>query len=160
MTNTQNIISHAEKQCKAHGARLSDKRKQVLTGLLESTKALSAYELVDYCKENFGNSIPAMSIYRILDFLEKQSFVHKLSLANKYVACKHIACDHIHQISQFLICKQCQQVSEINMSQAGIKEIETSVKQAGYKLVDPKFEINCICNHCSANTAQVTPSRL
>ena len=53
MSKVQKIIDHAEQHCKAHGARLTDKRKQVLSGLLQSKKALSAYELIDYCKENY-----------------------------------------------------------------------------------------------------------
>ena len=45
MNNVDRIIGHAEQHCKAHGARLTAKRKQVLTGLIQSDKALSAYEL-------------------------------------------------------------------------------------------------------------------
>ena len=51
---------------------------------------MSAYELVDYCKETYGVSPPPMSVYRILDFLQQERLVHKLNLANKYIACAHI----------------------------------------------------------------------
>lgn len=151
MRVVQDVLEHAEQQCKAHGTRLSDKRKQVLMGLLESDKALSAYELVDYCKDTFGYAIPAMSVYRILDFLQSERLVHKLNLANKYVACAHITCGHDHEASQFLICNQCQCVSEVSISKLSIREIKSSVEKAGFRLIDPQLEMNCICENCLEN---------
>ena len=53
MRNTDSIIRRAEKQCASRGTRLTKKRKYVLTGLLESDKALSAYELIAVCKEKY-----------------------------------------------------------------------------------------------------------
>ncbi|MCV6606194.1 MAG: transcriptional repressor, partial [Porticoccaceae bacterium] len=103
MNNVQKIIDHAENSCKARGKKLTDKRKYVLFSLLHSNKAMSAYELVDYCKAVLGKTLPPMSVYRILDFLQEEHLVHKLNLANKYIACAHITCNHEHCVSQFLI---------------------------------------------------------
>jgi Fur family zinc uptake transcriptional regulator len=58
MGNVQAILDHAESNCRAHGTKLTIKRKQVLSGLIDTQKALSAYELVDYCKEQYGESLP------------------------------------------------------------------------------------------------------
>lgn len=148
MPNVQHIIDHAEQYCKSHGARLTLKRKQILSGLLQSDKALSAYELMDFCKTEYGETIPAMSVYRILDFLQNEHLVHKLNLANKYVACAHIACDHEHAVPQFLICGKCQKVEEISISQSTIKDLQQNVEHAGFYLVSPQFEMNCICESC------------
>ena len=153
MEKVQKIIDHAEQHCKTHGARLTKKRKQVLLGLLLSERALSAYELIDICKAEFGETLPAMSIYRILDFLQGEHLVHKLKLANKYVACEHITCKHDHAISQFLICSQCQKVKEISMGKLMIDELQKNVQHAGFHLVGPQLEINCICKNCMANAA-------
>ena len=116
MSNMNSIIQHAEQHCKNHGVRLTEKRKQVLAGLIQTDKALSAYELIDVCKEQCGEVIPAMSVYRILEFLESENLVHKLKLANKYVVCAHIRCDHAHGVPQFLICGKCNKVKEISIS--------------------------------------------
>ncbi len=113
MDNIDKTLHHAEQHCKSNGSRLTDKRKQVLLGLVQSGKAVSAYELIDYCKSEFGETIQAMSIYRILDFLEQEQLVHKLTTANKYIACSHITCSHDHAVPQFLICSQCQSSSWI-----------------------------------------------
>jgi Fur family zinc uptake transcriptional regulator len=153
MESIDSIIQHAESHCKDHGVRLTDKRKHVLAGLVQSEKALSAYELIDVCKEKFNESIPAMSVYRILEFLENEKLVHKLNLANKYVACAHISCDHAHDIPQFLICGTCSKVKEISISKSTISELKSTVKDAGYHLVSPQLELNCLCDECSSKAA-------
>jgi Fur family zinc uptake transcriptional regulator len=153
MINVDSIIDEAEERCREQGGRLTEKRKQVLSGLLHSDTALSAYELVDYCKDEYGYSIPAMSVYRILDFLQEQHLVHKLNLANKYVACAHITCDHDHGVPQFLICGNCQRVKEISVSKATINALKRSVDEAGYQLVSPQLEMNCLCQTCRADSA-------
>jgi Fur family zinc uptake transcriptional regulator len=149
MNNLESIIKHAEQHCRGHGARLTEKRKQILTGLIESNKALSAYELMDFCKQRFNTSMPAMSVYRILEFLEDQHLVHKLNLANKYVACMHISCDHAHAVPQFLICRNCSKVKEISINQTTISALSETVKSAGYNLFSPQVELNCLCESCA-----------
>lgn len=153
MTHIDRAINHAEQQCKDRGVRLTVKRKQVFVGLIRSNKALSAYDLIDYCKEHYGETIPAMSVYRILGFLEDEYLVHKLNLANKYVACAHICCDHDHGIPQFLICGSCSKVKEISIKPATIKDLQASVQNAGFKLLSPQLEMNCLCDDCITRAA-------
>ena len=153
MKKVEQVIDYAEQHCKTHGSRLTNKRKQVLMGLLQSEKALSAYELIDVCKVKFGETLPAMSMYRILDFLQNEHLVHKLNLANKYIACAHITCDHDHAVSQFLICSRCQKVKEISINKSTITKLQKNVEEAGFYLVSPQLEMNCICESCMANAA-------
>lgn len=146
-------IAHAEQYCKGRGSRLTPKRKQVLEGLLHSEKALSAYELIDVCKDEFSETIPAMSMYRILEFLEAERLVHRLNLANKYIACSHITCDHRHEIPQFLICRACDKVKEITVSHDTIEALKQDVTQAGFTLMSPQLEMDCLCDGCKAASA-------
>ena len=149
MNNLEHIVSRAEQQCKQNGTQLTAKRKTVLTGLLQSQKALSAYELTDYCSKELGETLPTMSVYRILDFLESEQLVHKLNIANRYVACIHIACDHKHAVPQFLICTNCQQVKEISISNSTVATLKKNVENAGYTLASPQLEMNCLCERCA-----------
>ncbi len=153
MSKVQAIIDRAEQQCKANGTRMTSKRKHILHGLLQSDRALSAYELVEYCKTEFDETIPAMSVYRILEFLEEEHLVHRLNLANKYVACSHIRCDHEHAMSQFLICQSCQRVKEVDISDSVVKSLRKTVRDAGFELQSPQLEINCICEGCASGHA-------
>ena len=153
MSKVQAIIDRAEQQCKENGTRMTSKRKHVLYGLLQSDRALSAYELVEYCKTEFDENIPAMSVYRILEFLEDEHLVHKLNLANKYVACAHIDDGHDHTVSQFLICQSCKRVKEVDISESVAQSLKQSVRDAGFELHRPQLEINCICEGCAGSVA-------
>lgn len=153
MGNVQAILDYAESNCRAHGAKLTIKRKQVLSGLIDTRRALSAYELVDYCKEQYGESLPPMSVYRILDFLQQENLVHKLDLANKYIACAHITCNHDHGVPQFLICGTCQRVDEITVDKSVIDSLKATIENAGFMLASPQLEMNCLCKQCSDKAA-------
>ena len=147
--SSQAVLQLAEAQCRQRGSRLTAKRKVVLQGLLDNPKALSAYELVDYFKNTLRVSIPAMSVYRILDFLQQQQLVHKLSSTNKFIACSHIACDHRHDMPQFLICKQCGDVKEIALGNTLFDHLQDQVQNAGYQLRSTQLELDCICHQCA-----------
>ena len=153
MNNISKVLNHAEKNCKASGARLTEKRKRVLTGLLKSQKALSAYELADFFRSEFNETVPPMSVYRILEFLESENLVHKLHLANKYVACSHISCAHAHEVPQFLICEACSNVKEIGIKKTLIDTLKRNVEQAGYLLKSPQLELHCLCQDCANQAA-------
>ena len=149
MSTIAQILNHAETSCRASGAKLTEKRKRVLTGLLKSQKALSAYELIDILQKEFDESPPAMSVYRILEFLESENLVHKLHLANKYVACSHISCAHEHEVPQFLICDQCGSVKEIGIKKSLINTLKRNVEESGYVLQSPQLELHCLCQECA-----------
>jgi len=150
MRSPEKAIDHAEQQCLRNGTKLTEKRKAVLLGLLKSKQALSAYELSDYCKESIGVAMPPMSVYRILEFLESEQLVHKLKLANRFVACVHITCEHKHAVPQFLICTNCYRVSEISINESTLSALQANVDDAGYQLVCPQLEMNCLCGKCAA----------
>lgn len=148
MSNVTNQIEHAEQHCKTHGARLTSQRKQVLARLIESNRALSAYELVDFCKERYGESIAAMSVYRSLEFLEKEDLVHKLNSTNKFVACAHICREHDHGVAQFLICKECNKITELTLEPLVIDSLRDEAAKAGFTVISPQLEISCVCDEC------------
>ena len=99
-----------------------------------------------------------MSVYRILEFLESVQLVHRLNIANKYVACAHIGTDHTHTFSQFLLCNLCQCVDEIQLKTKKFTELDNEVKQRGYQLLFSQTELNCTCNACLDEKQSVYPS--
>ena len=143
------IIEHVEQKCKANGKQLTTKRKLVLRALVHANKALSAYELVDYCQTHFDQVIPAVSVYRILDFLEGEHLAHKLQVSNKYIACSHILCDHQHGTPQFLICSKCDKIIEQTIAPEMITGLQSNARQEGFTLVNPQLEISCVCDECA-----------
>lgn len=145
---SQKILDKAAEKCLANGSKFTLKRSQVLEILLHSKTPLSAYEIVEAYQERFEDSIPAMSVYRILDFLTETQLVHKLSSEKKYLPCKHIMCSHDHAVPQFLICTQCKKVKEITIKQSIIDDLNEYITQSSYQLLTPQIELNCICKDC------------
>jgi Fur family zinc uptake transcriptional regulator len=143
------LLRAAEVSCAENGARLTQRRRQVLSALMQSSSPLSAYEVLDLCNRSTASAMPAMSVYRILDFLEQQLLVHRLSTSNKYVSCAHITCDHKHfQTTHFLLCEGCSSVEEVDATQEASDALEQMAKTVGFKLTTQQFELSGICTTC------------
>ena len=148
-SQVEKVLSKAVEQCKHSGGRLTEKRKQILEVLIRSDTPLSAYEVTDRFNKSAEQSIQAMSVYRILDFLVSENLTHKLSSANKYVACSHITCSHEHEVPQFLICRKCHKVKEIGIKKSIVEDLRDSVFSAGYTLMNTQLELDCLCEDCN-----------
>lgn len=150
----QMVLNQAENKCLEKGAKLTTKRKLVLQQLIESKRLLSAYDIVDRIKKYAKSSMPAMSVYRILDFLESVKLVHKLESQNKYIACRHIQCNHNHQSAQFLICNNCNYVKEINIEQSVMDTIGFAADDENFDLTFSVMEFKGLCHACQTQANQ------
>ena len=144
----EEIIKKFQEACASAGTEYTQKRKNVLMVLLASTVPLSAYEIAESYKARFQESIPVMSVYRMLDFLVQRKLVHKLETAAQYISCTHIACDHQHETPQFLICDQCGNVKEVGIKKTTIEELERSIQNTGFMLTHKQLELHGICAQC------------
>ncbi|MCE7913983.1 MAG: transcriptional repressor [Nitrosomonas sp. PRO4] len=142
------IIQKSYEACASAGVKLTDKRKNVLMVLLGSSTPLSAYEIVERYKTQFSETLPVMSIYRMLDFLIQEKLVHKLETASQYMSCAHIACEHQHETPQFLICDRCGSVKEIAIKKHIMTELERSIQSTGFTLAHQQLELHGVCKHC------------
>ncbi|GAM56547.1 zinc uptake regulation protein zur [Vibrio ishigakensis] len=147
-TTPETILEHATAKVKQNGGQLTDKRKKILLCMTSSDKALSAYEVADLYKEQYGENMSAMSVYRILDFLQEQDLVHRLQIANKYISCMHITCCHSHDTAQFLICSSCFKVKEVSINADLVNELKRNVTDAGFVFASDQLEVNCLCEEC------------
>jgi Fur family zinc uptake transcriptional regulator len=152
MTNKiDTAIQQATSSCQLSGGRLTEKRRLILEILLENQQPQSAYEIAELYHQKSGDSIPAMSVYRMLDFLMENGLVHKLSSTNKFLACSHISCDHAHQTPQFLICDNCHSVNEIGLDTTVISALEKSIDTKHFQLNSPQLELHGLCEGCQNN---------
>ena len=147
-TKLSKALIRVEALCKSQQLRLTVKRKQVLTVLLKTGQAISAYEIADNYLEEFQEKIPVMSVYRILDFLVGADFVHKLQSTNNFIACSHLSCEHQHDLPQFLICIKCNQVEEIAINANIIQQLKQSVNKTGFQLKQHQLELSGHCSRC------------
>ena len=141
--NSEKAMSDVEQKCADRGIRLTRRRKEVLRTLVLADSALSAYEIAEQCN--------AGSVYRILDFLRDQQFVHRLETANKYISCSHLSCGHDHAQSQFLICNECRKVEEIDFSSEAFSVMEKAASAAGFSSISPQLEVRGLCDSCETS---------
>ncbi len=150
MNAAKAMVDIAEKECKAHGVPITEKRVNLFSILLQTQKAVSAYELADEYERMFHEPVPVVTVYRVMEFLQREHLVHKLETANKFIVCSHIDCKKKHSASQFLICRECFTVKELSVNSAKYEELKLMIQQAGFLLDSPQFELNCICQSCHA----------
>lgn len=155
----ENTLQRAEKHCQKHGSKLTKKRKLILSTLLSVEKAISAYELIDLFKKQFNLNIPPMSVYRILDYLVGLHLVHKIHIANKFVACSKIGCQENHDLAHLLFCQQCQRVQEVLISSSIYSSFTNEIKNLGNELCTQHIELACICSLCSDNSISLQQSQ-
>ena len=138
------ILRRADKLCQQRGARLTTQRRTVLELLCASAKPMSAYEILDLMRSCTRNPAPP-TVYRALEFLLEQGLVHKLESLHAFVGCSHP--EHPHS-SQFLICGDCGEVSEIE-NEAIAKSLHTAEKAARFKTDRPIVELLGKCAQCA-----------
>lgn len=98
----------AEAQLTAAGQRLTPVRRRTLEILLESHRALGAYDVLErLAAEGYGRQPPVA--YRALEFLEEHGLAHRIRRLNAFTACMHPGEAHA---PCFLICRECHSVSE------------------------------------------------
>ena len=95
-----------------HEPKLSRNQGQVLAALRKAKEPLSAYAILDRVRAS-GISHPP-TVYRALNELIQLGMVHRLESRSAFVACGHGACDGK---AAFAICRKCQKVVEIPLSQ-------------------------------------------
>ena len=145
---TNKTLQNAEAMCLEAGVRLTMKRKRTLALLLEEESPVSAYELIDLYKASYGESLTAMSAYRMLNFLVEETLAHRLNSVNKYTACEHINCNHAHDLPQFLICDNCQSVSEAGIQKHTLDQLRADVLKSGFSMHNQQLELHGLCSKC------------
>lgn len=96
-----------------HHPKLSRNQDQVLAALRRAKEPLSAYAILDRVRTS-GISHPP-TVYRALAELMQKGMVHRLQSRSAFVACGHDACTGK---AAFAICRQCQKVVEIPLTDA------------------------------------------
>jgi Fur family zinc uptake transcriptional regulator len=139
------IMARAEAHCRAEGTRLTPMRRAVLAELVADHRPLGAYELVERVSKREGRRLAPVSVYRALDFLVENAFVHRLTSRNAF-----IACPHTHDSASpvvFLICDACGGVDEV-MTQGVAAALDEAATRAGFSASRRMIEINGFCAHC------------
>ncbi len=145
ISNQQTLLSKAETLCLERGVRLTPQRMAVLRLMAQQNKAISAYDLLDLLRITEPQAKPP-TIYRALDFLLEQGFIHKIESNNSYILCHHFEAPP--HTSALLICHGCGSVTE-KTTDAIEHSLLKLTKEAGFKLQHSVVEVHGICDKCS-----------
>ena len=145
ITTSQNVLAQAEKLCEQRNVRLTPQRLEVLRLLTQQTGAISAYDLLDLLRVSEPQAKPP-TVYRALDFLLEQGFVHRVESTNSYVLC-HLIDSPTHSSAMF-ICDRCGVVKEREAQ--GVEEImQQLAAQLGFALRHNVIEAHGLCSACA-----------
>ena len=106
-----------KKHCHKNNFKLTPLRLKVFELLLKDHRPIGAYQILEMLGKDGFSSTPPIA-YRVLDFLIKHGFVHKIKKLNAFVACSHPGSSHS---PTFMICRKCERIAEINEKESGLK---------------------------------------
>lgn len=140
----EKLLEQAKHACEIRGARFTTAREQVFKILAAHKGAIGAYDLLDQLKKIDPSAKPA-TIYRALDFLGKQGFVHKIESINAFVMCHHFSeCSHPVQL---LICDMCDCVEEIQSNDLD-SSLRIMADTHGFSISHQIVEAHGTCKNC------------
>ena len=86
------------------------------------------------------------TVYRALDFLRQEGYVHKIKSLNAYIGCGEPGHNNT---AQFLICSECGVVAEMDDPDIG-EMINDKANQLGFSIKHQTIEVQGLCAACSA----------
>jgi Fur family zinc uptake transcriptional regulator len=134
-------LTSAEARCEAHGQKLTPARRRVLELLMQAGQPVKAYDLISTFSAHEAAKPP--TVYRALEFLEREGLAHRIESLSAYVACRHEPGEHA---AAFLICDCCGRTEEIATPvDAALRGLAA---QAGYAIEQVAIEARGRCAAC------------
>ncbi|MGV3345285.1 zinc uptake transcriptional repressor Zur [Enterobacteriaceae bacterium LUAb1] len=140
------LLMQAEQLCQQRNVRLTPQRLEILRLMADQHGAISAYDLLDLLRKSKPQAKPP-TVYRALDFLLEQGFIHRVESTNSYVVCHHFTGPS--HTSALLICDSCGSVDE--QQAQGVEDILQKIsQQCGFTLHHNVVEAHGACLQCKA----------
>jgi len=139
------MLGRLEFACAERGLRLTELRRRVFELIADSGRPVKAYDLLEKVgKQGTGPAAPP-TVYRALDFLMANGFVHRLETLNAYVPCPHP--EATAHGSQFLICEECQETVELDAEDVA-ERLRSHARERGFEPHRHVIEIYGLCAQC------------
>ncbi|HSD17277.1 MAG TPA: transcriptional repressor [Thermomonas sp.] len=141
------FVAAVERACSERGLRLTEIRARVLGLVADAGKPIKAYDLLDRVREGEGAGAAAPpTVYRALDFLLANGFIHKLESVNAFVACHHPnAAQHS---APFLICDACHKAVELEDEHV-VATLDVQARALGFSPQTQTLEVHGLCAECA-----------
>lgn len=134
---------NALKKLQTAGLKITKQRQLIVDLLTKSAKALSPYEMRDILKKQ-GIKADVVTIYRVLELLEKLSLAHKVLAFNGYIGCSTFSKTSCHH---YLLCKNCHRAQEVEGDD--LSQIEKRIRKIEHFRIDSHYlEFIGLCAKC------------
>jgi Fur family zinc uptake transcriptional regulator len=140
-------LAAAETLARSRNEKLTPLRRQVLEIVLESHRPIGAYDVLAALARDRVRPAPP-TVYRALEFLLAQGFVHRIDSRSAFVGC--FAPGKAHR-SRFFLCLRCGGAAEIE-DPALDDALVAAAAKAGFATRRETVEIAGVCGDC-ANTS-------
>ncbi len=141
------FVAAVERACGERGLRLTPIRAHVLQLIADAGQPIKAYDLLDRVRNGNGPGAAAPpTVYRALDFLMANGFVHKLESVNAFVACHHPNAAQ-HSVP-FLICNRCHSAVELE-DEGVVAALDARARELGFLPQAQTLEVHGLCARCA-----------
>ncbi|MBN9533210.1 MAG: transcriptional repressor [Alphaproteobacteria bacterium] len=146
------VLEEAERITRERGVRFTPLRRYVLEIILASHKPVGAYDLLTALAREDSPAKPSPpTVYRALQFLQEQGFVHRIDSRNAYAAC--FAPETTHR-GRFLLCRICGCAAEID-EPALDGTLKAVAARTGFSVEHETVELSGLCHECRDGSAHV-----
>ncbi len=142
------LLDQAEARCAERGVRMTELRREVLGLILERDSPTGAYDLLDKLRDRRRGAAPP-TVYRALEFLQEQGLVHRVERLAAFIGCVDTHEHEAGHAAQFLICRQCGRVTEID-DHALSHALAEAAERAGFHVSGATIEAEGVCRECRA----------
>lgn len=136
-------IDRVQAVCSERGLKLTEMRRRILELIWTSHRAYGAYDLLEMLRAERGRVDPP-TVYRALDFLRDQGFIHRIESLNAFVGCP--LPDRSHN-GQFFICDGCGTTLEAQDSSIS-KALQRTAEEQGFRVQQKIVELRGLCANC------------
>jgi len=128
------------------GERWTPMRARVFAVLSALGRPASAYQVAAGVSAAEGRTVPANSVYRILDLFVARNLAQRIESANAYVANAHPGCRHD---CIFLVCDGCGTTTHLD-DDSLTRGLRDAAAASGFAAERPVIELRGRCRDCTA----------
>lgn len=132
-----------EAACDRRGVRLTPMRRAAYEEMLDHAAPISAYELLDRMQQSTGRRLAPPTVYRALEFLLDEGFVHRIESQNAFVVCEHPGERHE---SIYFVCRDCGASQEVHNTEVR-EALDAQAATLGFV---PKRQVVEVYGSCAA----------
>ncbi len=137
-------MQHFETICHERKQRVTPLRRSVLSLILQSSSSLKAYDIIRKLSSATKKVKPPV-VYRTLEFLQAQGFIHRIERDNSYTSCAHPEQKKHH--CMLVVCNSCGDVREF-CDDSLSRIIQLNIHNAGFEMSAGTLEVGGICPDC------------